>query len=165
MAKIPAELRETIAWNIRVCRMRKYPGRGGGKKCAEQFGVSPQQWSPWERGMRTPEEARLSRIAEFFGVTVEYLRRDNRARRNAPPPERQREPPPEYSGGDVFAFMRPHAAPPPGCQAGGAPDATGGTVYVPVFVLLPYLPEDMKALYDQFSAAMNAGRTHGAPSA
>ena len=77
MGKIPTELRETIARNIRECRLKKFPGRGGGKKCAESFGVSPQQWSPWERGMRTPDEYRLSQIADFFGVTVEYLRRDN----------------------------------------------------------------------------------------
>ncbi len=79
MRKIPENLRQIIAANIRTCRMKKYPGRGGGKKCAEAFGVSPQQWSPWERGMRTPDELRLSQIAEFFGVTVEYLRRDNSA--------------------------------------------------------------------------------------
>lgn len=77
MGKIPNELREIIARNIRECRIKKFPGRGGGKKCAETFGVSPQQWSPWERGMRTPDELRLSQIAEFFGVTVEFLRRDN----------------------------------------------------------------------------------------
>lgn len=77
MGKIPNELRETIARNIRDCRLKKFPGRGGGKKCAESFGVSPQQWSPWERGMRTPDELRLSQIANFFGVTVEFLRRDN----------------------------------------------------------------------------------------
>lgn len=81
MGKIPNELRETIARNIRDCRMKKFPGRGGGKKCAESFGVSPQQWSPWERGMRTPDELRLSQIAEFFGVTVEFLRRDNTVRK------------------------------------------------------------------------------------
>lgn len=81
MGKIPNELRETIARNIRDCRMKKFPGRGGGKKCAESFGVSPQQWSPWERGMRTPDELRLSQIAEFFGVTVEFLRRDNSVRK------------------------------------------------------------------------------------
>lgn len=77
MGKIPNDLRQTIASNIRNCRMNKFPGRGGGKKCAEAFGVSPQQWSPWERGMRTPDELRLQQIADFFGVTVEYLRRDN----------------------------------------------------------------------------------------
>ncbi len=78
MGKIPENLRLTIAANIRACRMEKFPGRGGGKKCAEAFGVSPQQWSPWERGMRTPDETRLEQIAKFFGKTVEYMRRDNR---------------------------------------------------------------------------------------
>lgn len=92
MGKIPNELRETIARNIRECRMKKYPGRGGGKKCAESFGVSPQQWSPWERGMRTPDELRLSQIAEFFGVTVEFLRRDNTVRK------------PEMAAGDPQAY-------------------------------------------------------------
>lgn len=77
MGKIPDNLRRIIAANIRACRMRKFPGRGGGKKCAETFGVSPQQWSPWERGMRTPDETRLEQIAQFFNVTVEYMRRDN----------------------------------------------------------------------------------------
>ncbi len=91
MGKIPNELRETIAKNIRDCRLKKFPGRGGGKKCAESFGVSPQQWSPWERGMRTPDELRLSQIANFFGVTVEYLRRDHSARQqgNVPGPDSQ----------------------------------------------------------------------------
>lgn len=76
MTRIPQKLRETIARNIRAWRMRKYPGRGGGKRCAEEFGVSPQQWSPWERGLRTPDELRLQEIADFFGTTVESLRRD-----------------------------------------------------------------------------------------
>ena len=78
MGKIPTELRDTIARNIRACRLKMYPGRGGGKKCAEAFGVSPQQWSPWERGFRTPDELHLERIAAYFGKTVEYMRRDNR---------------------------------------------------------------------------------------
>ncbi len=79
MGKIPEQLRQIIAANIHACRMKKFPERGGGKKCAEAFGVSPQQWSPWERGMRTPDELRLSQIASFFGVTVEHMRRDNSA--------------------------------------------------------------------------------------
>ncbi len=62
MGRIPNELRHIIAENIRAARMKKYPGRGGGKKCAEALGVSPQQWSPWERGMRTPDEFRLRQI-------------------------------------------------------------------------------------------------------
>ncbi len=93
MGKIPNELREIIAHNIRDCRLKKFPGRGGGKKCAETFGVSPQQWSPWERGMRTPDELRLSQIAEFFDVSVEFLRRDNSVKK----PESMPEMPVSYS--------------------------------------------------------------------
>ena len=78
MGKIPDSLREIIAWNIRECRRAKFPGRGGCKQCAEAFGVSPQQWSPWENAKRTPDELRLSQIADFFGVTVAYLRQDHR---------------------------------------------------------------------------------------
>ena len=84
MGRIPQPLREIIARNIRDCRQEKHPGRGGAKQCAEAFSrfigknVSPQQWSPWERGMRTPDETRLEQIAAFFGKSVEYMRRDNR---------------------------------------------------------------------------------------
>ncbi len=161
MGKIPDELRETIARNIRECRIKKYPGRGGGKKCAEAFGVSPQQWSPWERGMRTPDELRLGQIAEFFGVTVEYLRRDNRPKQKQGSPGRV-EPPPLMPGGGSFDFLTPHVAYP-----SGNPGSRSGkdTVYVPVFVLLPYLPDDMKTLYEQFNAAMNGGQSGGKPPA
>ncbi|MCC8109912.1 MAG: helix-turn-helix transcriptional regulator [Planctomycetes bacterium] len=79
MGKIPQHLRETIARNITACRFEHFPGRGGGKRCAEAFGVSPQQWSPWERGLRTPDEIRLEQIAAFFGTSVEWLRTDHRA--------------------------------------------------------------------------------------
>lgn len=106
MGKIPNELREIIAWNIRDCRVKKFPGRGGGKKCAESFGVSPQQWSPWERGMRTPDELRLSQIADFFGVTVEYMRRDNRN-----PPVRKPELEGTQYGGGLYADYTHPVAP------------------------------------------------------
>lgn len=82
MGKIPSALRKAIAYNIRECRNKKYPGRGGAKQCALEFGVKPQQWSPWECGRRTPDEVRLREIATFFGVTVEDLRR---ARSDRPP--------------------------------------------------------------------------------
>ncbi|MCC8166827.1 MAG: helix-turn-helix domain-containing protein, partial [Planctomycetes bacterium] len=159
--KIPKTLRETIARNIRECRIKKYPGRGGGKRCAEDFGVTPQQWSPWERGMRTPDELRLSQISDFFGVTVEYLRRDHSAAPE-PKPHEKPEPPPGNPAGAPFAFIRPHVAYPTGKPSGERPDGPD-TVYVPVFVLLPHLPDDMKALYDQFNATMNRERKPGIP--
>lgn len=74
MGRVPQKLREIIAANIRECRLKKFPGQGGSKKCALAFGVSPQQWSPWERARRTPDEMRLSQLADFFGVTVDHLR-------------------------------------------------------------------------------------------
>ncbi len=86
MGRIPEELRQTIAQNIRNCRMNKFPGRGGAKLCATAFGVSPQQWSPWERGLRIPDETRLRKIAEFFGVDVDYLRKNHGNAQPTPPP-------------------------------------------------------------------------------
>ena len=93
MGRIPNHLRLIIASNIRECRLKKFPGRGGGKQCAEAFGVSPQQWSPWERGMRTPDEARMQQMADFFGVSVEYLRADH-SPPNIPPQPESAEPTP-----------------------------------------------------------------------
>ncbi len=98
MGKMPDVLRETIARNIRHCRMHKYPGRGGGKKCAESFGVSPQQWSPWESGKRTPDEFRLEQIAAFFGRTVEWFCRDHRSETAGSPDGR---PVPEEEGREI----------------------------------------------------------------
>ena len=112
MGKIPDELREIIAWNIRLCRMKKFPGRGGGKKCAEAFGVSPQQWSPWECGKRTPDEVRLTEIAEFFGVTVAWMRQDQRQPPVRPPVEPSLETP-HGSGQDSFNMGSTGSMPPP----------------------------------------------------
>ena len=73
MGRIPEQLRRNIGANLRRLRMQLFPGRGGAQTCARAFGVSPQQWSPWERGLRTPDENRLARLAAFFGVSVEEL--------------------------------------------------------------------------------------------
>jgi hypothetical protein len=52
------EEKEIIAYNISEQRKLRYPGHGGGKKCAAAFGIPPQQWSPWESGSRTPDDNR-----------------------------------------------------------------------------------------------------------
>ena len=84
MSTIQPSLRKIIARNIRECRLERFPGRGGSKKCAAAFSlyigqnVSPQQWSPWECGMRIPQERHLQQIAAFFGKTTEYMYCDNR---------------------------------------------------------------------------------------
>lgn len=111
MGKMPDALRETIARNIRYCRLHKFPGRGGGKRCAESFGVSPQQWSPWESGKRTPDELRLEQIALFFETTVEWFRRDHRMEQESMSPSAQ--------SGDtsilhMHTFSADHTRPRPG---------------------------------------------------
>ncbi len=71
------KLKSTIGANIRALRYNKFPGVGGAKKCAESFGVSQQQWSPWECGKRLPTETKIAEIASFFGVSVSWLREDH----------------------------------------------------------------------------------------
>lgn len=68
------ELRLIVGENIKYCQEKRFPGMGGGKECAEAFGVSQQQWSPWQLGKRLPKEKRLVEIAEFFGMTPEWMR-------------------------------------------------------------------------------------------
>ena len=76
MGRLTREEKEVIAYNISEQRKRKYPGHGGGKKCAAEFGVPPQQWSPWESGSRTPDDNRLAQIAQFFRITITDLRQE-----------------------------------------------------------------------------------------
>lgn len=76
MARVPRHMRMIIAANIKELKEKKFPGRGGSKKCADALGVTPQQWSPWELGTRGPDEETLKSIAELFGVTVDDLRRE-----------------------------------------------------------------------------------------
>lgn len=84
MGRVPVDLRKNIAANIRNCRCRKYPMWGGAKKCAEAFGVTPQQWSQWERGAHMPDEYRMIQLGLFFNVSTEWLRRNNGQAGSAP---------------------------------------------------------------------------------
>jgi transcriptional regulator with XRE-family HTH domain len=76
MGRLTRDEKEIIAYNIAEMRKRKYPGHGGGKKCAAEFGVPAQQWSPWESGGRTPDDNRMAEIARFFNVPVVDLRKE-----------------------------------------------------------------------------------------
>lgn len=71
--RLDRKQKEVIAYNILALRETKYPGWGGGKKCAKDFGVSHSHWSPWEAATRTPDEDSLKRLADFFGVTVDAI--------------------------------------------------------------------------------------------
>lgn len=76
MARTPKSVRMAIARNIQELKAKKFPGRGGSKKCADALGVTPQQWSPWEIGTRGPDEKTLKAIAKLFGVGVDDLLRE-----------------------------------------------------------------------------------------
>ena len=73
MRSLSPEQRKTIGANIRARRVDRFPGHGGSRRCAEAFGVSPQLWSLWEGGKRTPPETRLRQVAIFFAVTPDDL--------------------------------------------------------------------------------------------
>ena len=66
-------LREVIAWRIAEARKNAYPDRGSLTTCAAEFGISPQQWSQYESGHRSPEDHNLERIAAHLKTTVETL--------------------------------------------------------------------------------------------
>jgi transcriptional regulator with XRE-family HTH domain len=53
------ELREQAGWSQKV--------RG------EKLGVAQNAVSNWERGTRSPDSKTLGKIADLFGVTVDYL--------------------------------------------------------------------------------------------
>ncbi len=76
MARTSKRVRMILASNIQALKKKKFPGRGGSKKCADALGVTPQQWSPWEIGTRGPDEETLEAIAKLFGVTVDELLRE-----------------------------------------------------------------------------------------
>ena len=42
-------------------------------KVAKETGVSQSTLSDWKRGVSTPKHDKLQKIAEYFGVTVDYL--------------------------------------------------------------------------------------------
>ncbi len=69
----PKERDFLIAYHIRALRQSKFPGRGGGQKCAEDMNVSRWQYYNWENGSRTPREKNLKMIADFHGVGLEYF--------------------------------------------------------------------------------------------
>lgn len=56
------------------CREKRFPGKGGSKKCADALGITQQQWSQWELGKRMPSDGWLEKIAELFGTTAQWLR-------------------------------------------------------------------------------------------
>lgn len=58
---------------LKKLREKKHPGRGGASICAEEFGVSRQQWYDWESGKRKPGARNLLKLAAYFNVPIEVF--------------------------------------------------------------------------------------------
>jgi transcriptional regulator with XRE-family HTH domain len=69
----PNERDFIISYHIRELRETKYPGRGGGQKCADAMGVPRPQYYHWENATRTPRLKNLDKVAEFFGKPIEHF--------------------------------------------------------------------------------------------
>ncbi|MBQ7164391.1 MAG: helix-turn-helix transcriptional regulator [Clostridia bacterium] len=81
------ELRETLASNLLTLRK----ARGLTQlELAEQLNYSDKSVSKWERGDAVPDVEVLARVADFYGVTVDYLIREHGEGEVPPPPENKR---------------------------------------------------------------------------
>ncbi len=68
------DLRITIAANLVALRREKKVSQA---EIAERFGYSDKAVSKWERGESLPDISVLKQIADFYGVTVDYLLHDD----------------------------------------------------------------------------------------
>lgn len=56
--------------NIKTVREQKNMTQ---KECADAFGVTLRAWQTYEQGISEPKYEMLCRIADFYGVTTDYL--------------------------------------------------------------------------------------------
>lgn len=74
------QIRAIIAFNISELRLRSGMTQ---QELAEKLNYTDKAVSKWERGESVPDISVLARVAEIFGVTVDYLITDHRMGRNA----------------------------------------------------------------------------------
>lgn len=67
-------LAKTMGCIIKKFREKLFPGHGGKKKCAEQFGINAQMWGDWEGGRKLPGDANQKKLAVFFDISMAELR-------------------------------------------------------------------------------------------
>lgn len=77
--KRDATLASAIRSAIKKNRQKKFPGYGGQKKCAENFGADRAKWSKWENGLSVPSDTEQRRLAAFFGISMAELRGESPA--------------------------------------------------------------------------------------
>lgn len=59
-------------------------------RVSKDTGISQQTLSDWKLGRSTPKLNKLQKLADYFGVSVEYFT-DNSEKENDPPPVNERE--------------------------------------------------------------------------
>ncbi|MCD8349182.1 MAG: helix-turn-helix transcriptional regulator [Planctomycetaceae bacterium] len=62
-----------MAENIRSCRDKQFPERGGNNRLAKAIGVSPQTLSQWINGSRMPPIEKLQALVTVFGISIQAL--------------------------------------------------------------------------------------------
>lgn len=65
------------------------------EQLAERVGVSRQSMSGWENGAALPDTVHVIALADLFGVTTDYLLRDEPSSRSAPQADAQAETAPQ----------------------------------------------------------------------
>lgn len=71
-----AKENETMILADKIIELRKKNGWSQ-EELAEQLGVSRQSISKWEGAQSVPDMARIIRLSELFGVSTDYLLKDN----------------------------------------------------------------------------------------
>lgn len=72
MANDDATLAAIIGKRIESIR-KSHPERFTQTQCAEKIGVKQQMWSKWESGLNVPNTVYQMKIADLFGVTLDFL--------------------------------------------------------------------------------------------
>ena len=54
-------------------------------KVSKETGVSQPTLSEWKKGTYTPKQDKLQKIADYFGVTLDYLMGNTHANEQTPP--------------------------------------------------------------------------------
>jgi transcriptional regulator with XRE-family HTH domain len=67
--KLPVRNKEVLIKKIHHYKKKRFPGKGGGTRLAEEIGVPPSTVSGWLNGSRTPTFGQIYLLAKAFAVS------------------------------------------------------------------------------------------------
>lgn len=73
MGDFSAKQRRKLGQTIRDHKEKKFPGRGGGNRLAQELGIRPQLLSQWIGGVKEPTMLQLYALAKAFGISIQEL--------------------------------------------------------------------------------------------